>query len=40
MELMTILEAYIPEKSVVKSSGVASVDDWRGEYSYIHVHRP
>ncbi len=26
--------------AIVSSSGVVSVDNWRGEYSYIRVHNP
>ena len=32
--VVTSLERYL------YISGVASVDNWRGEYSYIRVHKP
>ena len=35
----TIVRSYVITEYVT-ISGVASVDNWRGEYSYIRVHRP
>ena len=33
-------ERVMSTAASIATSGVASVDNWRGEYSYIFVHRP
>ena len=37
---MCSIEEKLEERNLMPSSGVASVDNWRGEYSYIRVHKP
>ena len=36
---LLILTGPTPQRDI-RGSGVASIDNWRGEYSYIRVHRP